>query len=227
MSNKEKALPLSATPIGQGFRGNAWLTAAGCCIAVMAVSIDLYAARLPSLALVRSVIAIVVCGIFLLATGRHRHSLGLTLHALQPWSYWCRVTLLVAAVMLVPIGVYSVLALLLDWQVAIPRMSPDEALNAFYRMCIVAPVCEEAIYRVVLCPPLAAAFGNKITILVSGVVFGLLHVVYGNPGPDNLVAGFFLGWAYLKSGTIVVPLAWHSLGNVVALCAQVINWHVF
>lgn len=100
-------------------------------------------------------------------------------------------------------------------------------MSAFYRMCVTAPVYEEAIYRIVLCAPLAAILGCRTTIVVSGVVFGLLHVWYGNPGPDNLVAGFFLGWAYLKSGTIVVPLAWHALGNGVALSAHIVNWYLF
>jgi membrane protease YdiL (CAAX protease family) len=214
-------------PIGQGLRGNPRVKAAGCCIAILAVGIDFYAARSPSLTMVRSTTAIVAIGLLLLIARGDRQSLGLTPRPLQPWSYWCRVTLLIGGIMLVPIGVFSALVLMLDWPVAIPRMHPDSVPRVFCGMCVIAPLSEEAIYRVVLCAPLAAAFGNRITILVSGVVFGLLHVVYGNPGPDNLVAGFFLGWAYLKSGTIVVPLAWHSLGNVVALGAQVINWHVF
>ena len=57
------------------------------------------------------------------------------------------------------------------------------------------------------------------------MLFGLLHVVYGNPGPDNLVAGFFLAWSFLKSGTIVVPVVLHSLGNACVFVAQVVTWY--
>ena len=44
------------------------------------------------------------------------------------------------------------------------------------------------------------------------------------PGPDNLIAGFFLAWAFLKSGSIIVPLALHALGNLCALVSWVGMW---
>ena len=34
---------------------------------------------------------------------------------------------------------------------------------------------------------------------------------------DNTIAGFFFGWAYLRSGTVLVPMVLHALGNLVAL----------
>jgi len=64
-------------------------------------------------------------------------------------------------------------------------------------------------------------------ITTSGLVFGLLHVLYGNPAPDNLIAGFLLQWSFLKSGTILVPMTMHCAGNAIALISQIVNWHVF
>jgi membrane protease YdiL (CAAX protease family) len=49
-------------------------------------------------------------------------------------------------------------------------------------------------------------------------------VVFADPGPDNLIAGYFLAWAYLKSGTIVVPVMLHSLGNLCALVMHLGTW---
>ena len=34
-------------------------------------------------------------------------------------------------------------------------------------------------------------------------------------------------WAFLKSETILVPLAMHAAGNGVAVTVQVVNWHLF
>jgi CAAX protease family protein len=176
---------------------------------------------------VRLLIALAAVGLCWIIVAGDRASLGLALRPLQPWSYWCRVTLVIAGLTLVSIGVFAALVPLLHLEVAIPRTPPAESLSTFYHMCVTGPLYEEALYRIVLCAPLAAALGPRATILLGGVVFGLLHVVYGNPGPDNLIAGFFLGWAFLKSGTITVPLAWHSLGNGLALISHVINWYVF
>ncbi len=38
--------------------------------------------------------------------------------------------------------------------------------------------------------------------------------------PDNLVAGFFVAWAYLRSETIVIPIALHALGNLVVVAGD-------
>jgi membrane protease YdiL (CAAX protease family) len=82
-------------------------------------------------------------------------------------------------------------------------------------------VCREATYRFGLCTGLVRLLRPWGTIVVSGTIFGALHVLYGNPGPDNLIAGYFLAWTYLKSGTIIVPVVLHSLGN---LCGLVMHF---
>lgn len=90
----------------------------------------------------------------------------------------------------------------------------------FLHMCVFAPLLEETLYRVVLCVPLAAC-SPTLAIAVSGLSFAALHVVYGNPSPENQLGGFLLAWAYLRSGSLAVPLLLHSAGNLVALAFQV------
>ncbi len=92
-------------------------------------------------------------------------------------------------------------------------------------MCIIYPVLEELLFRMILCVPIAA-WSPKAAIIASGAAFAVAHFVGGNPGPDNFVAGYFLVWAYLKSGTIVVPILLHACGNAIALGFQVLAWYV-
>ena len=56
---------------------------------------------------------------------------------------------------------------------------------------------------------------------MSGLIFAVLHAVYGNASPENLLGGFILMWVFLKSETIIVPIALHSLGNFCAFAFQV------
>jgi membrane protease YdiL (CAAX protease family) len=56
--------------------------------------------------------------------------------------------------------------------------------------------------------------GSTVTILLSGVLFALLHAAYGNLAPDNTIAGFVLAWAYLRSSSLLVPIVLHALGNL-------------
>lgn len=71
--------------------------------------------------------------------------------------------------------------------------------------------------------------GSFRTVVVSGSLFAIAHFVGGNPGPDNFVAGFLLAWAYLKSGSLLIPILLHALGNlcvfVFAICMY--YWPLF
>jgi membrane protease YdiL (CAAX protease family) len=92
-------------------------------------------------------------------------------------------------------------------------------------MIVIAPLVEESIYRLVLCFPTTAAIGSTGTIILSGTIFAGLHFVYGNPSPDNCLAGYVLTWAYLKSGSLLVPITLHSFGNCVAFAVQFGVWY--
>jgi membrane protease YdiL (CAAX protease family) len=92
---------------------------------------------------------------------------------------------------------------------------------ALVPMCILAPLLEESLYRAVLCVGVAAVLGDRWAIAASGVAFALLHVFYGNPSPENLLGGFVLGWAFLRSGSLFVPLLLHAGGNAVVWLVHV------
>jgi membrane protease YdiL (CAAX protease family) len=121
---------------------------------------------------------------------------------------------------------YLAVAKWTNWDFTLPTIPPDQAVPAFVHMCLIARALEETIYRLVVCVPTPATFGPKTAILVSGATFAGLHFVYGNPSPDNLLAGDVLAWAYLESGSLVFPIALHSLGNAVAFAAQLVAWHL-
>ncbi len=88
-------------------------------------------------------------------------------------------------------------------------------------MCVIAPVSEEVLYRLALGAPAVALIGPRWTIIVGGLIFAGLHSLYGNPSPENMLGGFILTWAFLKSETLIVPIAMHSLGNLCAFAFQV------
>lgn len=151
-------------------------------------------------------------------------SVGLRLRPVQGWRYWVKATLVVGLLVGVLAGVMTAIGWALGLDVSIDPLPPERIGSAAYRMCVTAPLVEEAVYRLVLCTAAAAVLGVWPTVVLSGMVFGYLHVRYQCPGPDNLVAGFFLGWAYLRSGSIVIPIVLHSLGNFCVIVAEVFVW---
>ena len=91
--------------------------------------------------------------------------------------------------------------------------------------CVQVPLVEEVLYRLVLCVPLVALAGPRSAITDGGIVFAALHFVYGNPGPDNFIASFFPCWAYVKSGSLIVPILFHCVGNGFVVVVMLSNWY--
>jgi membrane protease YdiL (CAAX protease family) len=162
--------------------------------------------------------------VYLVLVRGDRASLGLTAAPVQGWAYWLKATLVLALVIGGIVALLLVVLKAAGIRYPVPQVPPAEVVPALWRMCVRAPVIEEATYRLVLCAPLAALLRPWGAVAVSGVLFALVHVVYGNPGPDNQVAGFFLAWAFLKSGTVLVPVILHGLGNAFALSTHVGAW---
>jgi membrane protease YdiL (CAAX protease family) len=196
-------------------------------VATLAVAADLalvHWAHYHELSEGRGTLAVVALAINFWLVGGDVVSVGLTQPA-QGWRRWGWLTLLIGSAVAICIAMGIGILWLLGRDVPVHATAPRDIGVALLRMCVIAPVLEETIYRLAICLPLTISLGPWPAILVSGTVFAILHVVYGNPSPENLVGGFFLAWAFLKSASIAVPVVLHSLGNLCALAAQVAAWY--
>jgi uncharacterized protein len=214
------------TPIGKRLRTPPRLLAAGI-VAITVLSADFLLVWNDhySYSGVRTVLPIVALAAYLILAGGDVASVGLALRPIQGYRYWIKPTLfiglVVGSIVLAVTAVFVVLGITLPIHgLPLSLVSPT-----FIRMCVLAPIVEEATYRLALCTGAVVLLNARWTIVLSGIAFALLHVAYGNPGPDNLVAGFFLAWAFLKSGTILVPVALHALGNLCVLVTWVGLWY--
>jgi membrane protease YdiL (CAAX protease family) len=168
-----------------------------------------------------------ICGLLLLLARGDRKTLGLSLVPRQGWLYWVKATAAIGVI----VGLFVVLATGVLWLVGVemdtaPRYTdaaqiPRDAWSAL----VLAPLIEEPIYRVILCAPLVAALGRAPAIVVSGVLFALIHVRYGVGAPTNFAGGFVFAWAFLKSDSLVVPVALHFLGNLVVLVGNIAQFY--
>ena len=207
------------TPIGKTLRASTARRAGAAMIGVMFIGLDVLLVALKAgdpLRLCVGILAIVSLGYL---AGWDRPTLGWRLKAAQGSRYWAKAALLMGGIILAAVvvaaGVY--LAVVRD-----PRplssfrlfQEPSQFWRWGLHACLVAPVTEELFYRFTLCTAVAAVARPWVVIAASGVAFAGLHVLYGNPGVDNCLAGLLLAWAYLKSGSLLVPLLLHSAGNL-------------
>lgn len=175
---------------------------------------------------VRACTALVAFALTIYLTDGDHKSIGLSASPKQGWSSWASTSLKIGAATGVCVvgglGIWSVSG----HELTFPTTAPADAFSRFLHMCFVAPVVEETVYRVAACGLIATICGNKRTILINGLLFGGLHFLYGNASPENMVGGFFLAWAFLKSETILIPILLHSIGNTLVLTGQVAGWYL-
>ncbi|HVW00323.1 MAG TPA: CPBP family intramembrane glutamic endopeptidase [Planctomycetaceae bacterium] len=152
--------------------------------------------------------------------------LGLGCTPRQGWWHWCLFSLRVGIATGVVIALYATALWMTGSPLPSVTIRPSDLASQALLMLVYAPVIEELVYRSLLCFALQPVAGTKVIILISGTVFAAMHWVYGNPSPENQLGGFLLAYAYLRSGTIAVPIAMHSAGNAVALIGQLAHWQL-
>ena len=78
-------------------------------------------------------------------------------------------------------------------------------------MVMVGPVVEELLFRKLLCDRLKP-YGDWVTILVTGMMFGIFH---GNitQGIYAFIFGAFLAYVYLRTGNIFITIGYHIAAN--------------
>ncbi|AFY56611.1 putative metal-dependent membrane protease [Rivularia sp. PCC 7116] len=85
--------------------------------------------------------------------------------------------------------------------------------------CIVAPVTEEFLFRGIILQRWATKWGIRAGLLSSSLLFGFLH-------PQNPIGltllGIILGLLYIKTRSLIMPIAFHALNNILAVSSQLL-----
>ena len=186
-------------------------------VACVVVLLDLILARSPHISYgVRVTVALAgTLFISILAAGAPgaAPTFGLCGRPRQGWWYWLRASVVLGIASLAVVETVSRIFYGTGYVGGFSLPSASDVLFS----CVMIPLCEEVIYRLLLCPPAVAIAGPWGGIVITGVVFAALHMAVGVSGPDNLLGGFVLAWVFVKSETILLPIAFHSIGNLFAL----------
>lgn len=84
---------------------------------------------------------------------------------------------------------------------------------------VVAPIAEEFLFRGILFQRWAVKWGVRPALLLSSLVFGILHA--------NVVGltlfGVMMGLFYLQTRTLIVPILCHALNNALAMSMELFS----
>ncbi|MCM1441842.1 MAG: CPBP family intramembrane metalloprotease [Roseburia sp.] len=78
---------------------------------------------------------------------------------------------------------------------------------------ILAPICEELLFRKVLCDRVVK-YGQGVTVMVSGLMFGLAHGNF-NQFFYAFLIGCFFAFLYVKTGNIKYTIGLHMIVNFI------------
>ncbi len=108
-------------------------------------------------------------------------------------------------------------------QEIVTQMLHQKSLPMILCTVVLAPITEECLVRGVLFAPLCR-YKPWLAYAVSAGVFSLMHVLVsvGSASAVSLIENFLtylpsgiaLGWIYQRTGTIIGPIALHSLSNL-------------
>lgn len=97
--------------------------------------------------------------------------------------------------------------------------SPRNTAPPFYNLLaaivyiVIAPITEEFLFRGIILQRWASKWGIPTALVVSGVMFGMLHAnVLGLS-----LFGIIMGVLYIKTRTLIVPIACHAFNNALAV----------
>jgi glutamate-5-semialdehyde dehydrogenase len=115
-----------------------------------------------------------------------------------------------------------------EWMVDVFTELQDPDLNPIFgplMVIVVAPVTEELFFRGLLLHGLLRACRPRTAILVSTVLFALVHL---NPWQFIIAFGFglILGWVYYRTASLTLCMAGHALNNGISFFADKLPFEI-
>lgn len=96
------------------------------------------------------------------------------------------------------------------------NINPFTPLTMTFGALLIGPILEEIIFRGIILKGLLIRYSAKNAIIISAILFGLIH---GKPLLilPAIITGLFFGWIYYKTKSIGTTILLHSITNLFAL----------
>ncbi|MTH54268.1 CPBP family intramembrane metalloprotease [Bacillus mangrovi] len=90
-------------------------------------------------------------------------------------------------------------------------------LIGFVSAAVISPIYEEIFYRGFIYKWIRMKWGISAGILISSIIFTIVHIPTYNTLPVNFVSGVIFAWVYEKSGSVWPGIIIHALFNGIAV----------
>ena len=148
---------------------------------------------------------------------------GSTPNPLPPWKQvykWMGMSILIGVSSLIVSGLllelFETIGGDVQQQGLVNLMADGSPLERMFTMILVvglAPISEELVFRGTLLPWMIDKIGEWKGILMTGVLFGLMHFETWSAVPPLILFGIVLGWWARHTGWVVFPILAHFCNN--------------
>ena len=87
----------------------------------------------------------------------------------------------------------------------------------FVSAAIISPIYEEIFYRGFLYRFFSSRYGFLSGMMISSLIFTVVHIPTYNTLPVNFVSGLIFSWVYQKTGSIIPSILIHGIFNGIAV----------
>jgi membrane protease YdiL (CAAX protease family) len=89
-------------------------------------------------------------------------------------------------------------------------------ITSFILVCIIAPLTEEVLFRGIILSGFLKNYSVNHAIILSAVLFAIFHFTIIQL-PVTFIMGCFLGWLYVRTGSLIPSIFAHALYNFCAI----------
>ncbi len=105
-----------------------------------------------------------------------------------------------------------------QWMDAIVRpLFRNWSVLQLLAISLLAGVCEEVFFRGVVQAGLSTLLGRTAGLLLASAIFGCAHLLTITYAIIAALLGLYLGWLWMASGNLLVPVAAHAVYDALAL----------
>ncbi|MBD8070729.1 CPBP family intramembrane glutamic endopeptidase [Bacillus sp. PS06] len=147
-------------------------------------------------------------------------SVGVTRFPSKYWKWiavWLIVLIIVSVMIVIVMDVFNI-----SWEngktESIQRnINWFTILIGFVSAAIISPIYEEIFYRGFLYKWFRGKWGVGAGLLISSIIFMLVHIPTYNTLPINFVSGLVFAWTYERTGSILPAIIIHAIFNGTAV----------
>nr|WP_052654289.1 CPBP family intramembrane glutamic endopeptidase [Planococcus massiliensis] len=147
-------------------------------------------------------------------------TVGLTPFPLRDWkliAFWTIILIVVSIVLVIGMSFIGVGTENSKTESLQSQMTLLNFTIGFVSAAIISPIYEEIFYRGFLYRFFSSRYGVLSGMLISSLIFTVVHIPTYNTLPVNFVSGLIFSWVYHKTGSIIPSILIHGIFNGIAV----------